>query len=351
MNILKVLFISLVVIINIVYSYNISNETAEWIEYYEAEKTLLPYTTLNMLNESCQYGGIKHVFGAEGEPLYKTCPVISNLIKDYLNGSIDGVKWQYVGDPDNKVHVVNNTLWIPNVGPSNLKEGYICTIHNKKNCVQAVLNILKLSKRCSDVEYELGVRKKNKILITCGVLYDRDYYRIKWYKNNKRIKVYEFNNGTEKYERKNGGKFLYITNITKDDDAVYKCKAYYNMDNRSIISTACKRLYVLPKQNHDFDVITNPVVKVRLGEPANTTCVVVGKSITMSPFREWQTEEGEVLPYDDNVAVFYNEVPDGDMLYFINVTEDIIGRKYICSGYHYGVEKKVMTTIVLDDSY
>ncbi|AST09384.1 hypothetical protein Murmansk-189 [Murmansk poxvirus] len=336
-----------IVIISILISYTYSFNTEDIqlaTEIYEYEKERLEPHQRNALNESCYYGGTTPAFGIEYEPLLQECFIIKYKILSYWYNNITRIGWQKIGDSNSldERYIKNDKLWLPMLKDKNVPEEYICTLYGDKGCVQSVVSVYKISKMCEDTHYEIDTRKY--FSIYCSVT--SGGYFIEWYKDGKMIN--DYNSGKYKIN----GNRLIINKVVLEDAGKYTCRAYYHdkegYDDVSV--TKCINVAVYPPQNRDFDVsVDNPILKVKLGETANTTCTAVGKSNVKKPYVEWKDPYNNDKPlyyYDD--VVDFHDSSDSTMLYFINVTEEFIGKTFTCEASHYDKVKTVTTKIELD---
>ncbi|AFB76910.1 interferon-alpha/beta-receptor-like secreted glycoprotein [Cotia virus SPAn232] len=314
-------------------------------EYYNLQLDELPNHYKKLLNTSCNYRGKNlPVFSKFGNPVSIPCPAIRYYyFKNYT------IEWQRTSDMRHvsKHNIKENKLWIPKLSRRKSYRAYICTVHTDDKCLQSLVTIDTkfTNQRCYEMSQELytyGNIGKLKYYSPRG------YYKTEWYKNEQLIHY-----GSGKYSIDKD--VLIINNLTLDDSGRYICKKYYKntrQGKNDIEASHCIDYTVYPRQDHNFDITVTdyPILKVKIGEPANTTCTVVGKSKWEVPFVSWHYGfNGSYVEFAYDV-VSWSVSPNTMMLYFVNVSQSDIGTTYECIGKTTGVKKTLTITVVLNDN-
>ncbi|AOP31482.1 ifn-alpha/beta receptor glycoprotein [Skunkpox virus] len=337
---IKVFAIIISIIVAVTYSFN-DNAFQSALEYYESDKEELETHQRNALNESCQYGGTYPAIGVEYEALLEECSIVRDHLLSYWYENLESIEWKKIGDdhPLDHSYIKDDKLWLPMLQSKDIPEEFICTLYGNKGCAQSVVEVVKKRKMCSNKDYELGVYSY--ITLTCVV--SDGYSTIDWYKDGKMIKDI-----TSKYLLTSNGRWLTINDITLEDSGKYKCRAYYQDEGHEDVTvTKCIDVMIHVPQSHEFTVtVSDPILKVKLGESAKTTCTSVGESKLETPYVEWQNSNGRTLPHNGNVLNINNDFNEAT-LYFTKITEEDIGKTYTCRASYYGDEKTATTTLVL----
>ncbi|AOP31693.1 ifn-alpha/beta receptor glycoprotein [Volepox virus] len=338
---IKVFAIIISIIIAVTYSFN-DNAFQSALEYYESDKEELETYQRNALNESCQYGGTYPAIGVEYEALLEECSIVRDHLLSYWYENLESIEWKKIGDdhPLDHSYIKDDKLWLPMLQSKDIPEEFICTLYGNKGCVQSVVEVAKTRKKCSNENYELGMQSY--ITISCRVT--NGYYTIDWYKDGKKIK--DVTGG--KYLATSNGRWLTINEVSLEDAGKYKCRGYYHDTGPDDVTvTKCIDVIIHQPQSHEFTVtVTDPILKVKLGESAKSECTAVGESKLETPYVEWQNSNGRTLPYDENVSSINDDINHAT-LYFAKITEEDIGKTYTCRASYYGDEKTTTTTLVI----